>query len=143
MQSIRTRVTFSKHNYLPFFIDFFTSNMTISPVFGRRLISTSFPRDRISRIILISFSPMLLFYHIFHMRLSPHFAILRIHSHYTIAHYHRFLSPHKSAKAAGFPAAMLIFTFLKLLFSFEFSFFACAIFGNHTLFFISSIPSSR
>lgn len=64
MQSIRPRVAFCKHNYLPFFIDFLTSNIMISPVFGRRLISTSLPRDRISRMILISFSPMFSFYHI-------------------------------------------------------------------------------
>lgn len=73
MQSIRPQVAFCKSNYLPFFIDFFTSNMRISPVLGRVLISTSFPRARISIIIFISFSPMLLFYHIRRFYLSPHF----------------------------------------------------------------------
>lgn len=87
MQSIRPQVAFDKHNYLPFFIDFFTSNIMISPLFGRRLISTSFPRDRISRMIRISFSPMFSFYHIFSFYFPARF----------------------QKKAAGFPAAMLTF----------------------------------
>ena len=80
------QLAFCKYNYLPFFIDFFTSNMRISPVLGRVLISTSFPRARISMMISISLFPMLLLYHTFSHLPLPTF----------------------SAKAAGFPAAMLI-----------------------------------
>ena len=67
------QVAFCKSNHLPFFIDFFTSNMRISPVFGRVLISTSFPRAKISIMIFISLSFMFLFYHILRIYLSPHF----------------------------------------------------------------------